>query len=392
MQGIKDRVAIIGMGCCKFGELWDKTCEDMLVDASKEAFKDAGLETKDIQAAWIGTYTSGITGQGLANTLKFDYIPVTRVENLCCTGTEAIRGAAYAIAAGVCDVALAAGVEKLKDSGETGLGWATTFFEHDGTYPPIPPATFFAEAATKYFQRYGLSTEEGKRVLARISVKNHHNGSLNPKAHLRREITLEQAMNAPIVSSPLGLYDCCGVSDGAAVAILCRADMAKDFTKDYAMIKSLSIVVGAKQAELRQDFDFSFYPENVKASKYAYAEAGIKNPREEIDLIELHDCFTINELMTCEDLGITPYGKYKEDSEAGFFDLDGGGVPVNTDGGLKCFGHPIGASGIRMTYEVYNQILGRAGDHQLKKADIGIAHNIGGNPGRFTSAITILGR
>jgi len=225
MQGIKDRVAIVGMGCTKFGERWDMAANDLIVDACYEAFEDAGIEPKDIQAGWVGTTSSGRRGTMLTYPLKLDYIPVTRVENACATGTDALRNACYAVAAGIYDIVLVAGVEKLKDSGYSGLPLYPEVVT-SGVEPPVPAPVQFALAATRYFHHYGLSFEEGKETLAKIAAKNHHNGTLNPKAHFQREITVEQAVNAPMVAWPLGLFDCCGVSDGGAAAVICRADLA----------------------------------------------------------------------------------------------------------------------------------------------------------------------
>jgi acetyl-CoA C-acetyltransferase len=313
------------------------------------------------------------------------------VENICCSGTEALRAACYAVAAGVYDIALAVGVEKLKDHGETGLRPAPAIWDMDGTFPPSPPPTQFAMAATRYMHTYGLSYEKMKTALAKTAVKNHRNGMMSPKAHIHREITVDEAMNAPMVSWPLGLLDCCGVSDGAAAAVVVRADMAKNFKDDYILVKGLGVAVGAGQGSTQDDWPFTSFPETVYAGKWAYAEAAITNPREEVDLAIVHDCFTITELIIMEDLGFSPKGRVVEDVDSGFFTLEGG-LPVNTDGGLKCFGHPIGASGLRMVYEVYHQLRGKAEKRQLKKADIGLTQNLGGYPGRFTSAVAIFGR
>jgi len=389
VESIKDRVAIVGMGCCKFGERWDAGPEDLLVESCFEAFEDAGIEPKDIQAAWFGT-TQLATGQPLAQAIKLEYIPITRIENACATATDALMNACFAVAAGVYDMVLVAGVEKLKDSG---VGYLTG----GGGQPSsqiaaaAPPPVQFALAANRYFHQYGLSYEEGKRILAMIDVKNHHNGSLNPKAHFQREITIEQAVNAPMMAFPLGLYDCCGVSDGSAAAILTRPDIAKSMRNDYILVKGLGLSVGGMQGMLREYYDFVHFDESVTAGKMAYEQAGIKNPREEVDLAEVHDCFSITELIIYEDMGWSPRGRAKEDVESGFFTLEGG-LAVNPDGGLKSFGHPIGASGIRMLYEVYKQLQGKAGPRQLKKADIGLTQNLGGRPGSFSCGVSIWGR
>jgi acetyl-CoA C-acetyltransferase len=388
MEGIKDRVAIIGMGCSKFGERWEANVDDLIVEAAYEAYEDAGIDPKDIQAAWVGTSGSGRRGSFLAYPLKLEYIPITRVENACATGTDAFRNACYAVAAGIYDVVLACGAEKLKDSGFTGL--ASEAPPSSGVEPNTPPPVQFALAATRYFHHYNISYEEGKNTLANIAVKNHYNGTLNPKAHFRREITVEQALKAPMIAWPLGIFDCCAVSDGAAAAIITRAELAKNFRKDYVLVKGLGITCGARQGQLQDDYNFVHFPENVKAGQLAYKEAGIKNPREEINLAEVHDCFTITELIIYEDLGFSERGKAKEDVAEGTFALKGK-LPVNPDGGLKCFGHPIGASGVRMIYEVYKQLQGKAGPRQIENPKLGLTHNLGGLPGTFTSSVCIFG-
>jgi acetyl-CoA C-acetyltransferase len=394
MESIKDKVAIIGMGCTKFGELWDKSVDDLIIDAVYEAYEDAGIGAKDIQAAWLGTVFSGLTALSLA-PLRLQYVPMTRVENMCATGSEALRAACYAVVAGVCDVALAVGVEKLKDTGITGIVGRP----RDVGFSPLSatgvasgysaPASF-AHLATRYFYQYKLDRDEGKKILAQIAVKNHHNGSLNPKAHYQNEITLEQAMNAPIVAWPLGMLDCCGVSDGAAAAIVTRADMAKNFRQDPIYVKALAITAGARQGHMRQDYDFTHIEENRLGSRLAYKEAGVMNPRKEISMAEVHDCFTIHEMLVYEDLGFSPVGKAPEDVRAGTFTLQGE-LPVNTDGGLKCFGHPLGASGLRMMYEVYKQLQGKAGPRQVKNPKLGLTHNLGGGPGSAICSCLIVG-
>ena len=387
MRGIKDRVAIVGMWCSNFGERWDSSAADLMVEAGYEAYADAGLEAKDIQAAWLGTVSSFRTGQPLAEALKLDYIPITRVENACATATDAFRNACYAVAAGIYDIVLAVGVEKLKDSGFSGL--AIPEAPGADVAPPTPPPSQFAMAATRYFHQYDIPYDQGKLTLAEIAAKNHHNGTLNPKAHFQREITTDQVINAPMIAWPLGLFDCCGVSDGAAAAIITTPEIAQSLRKDYVLVKGLGLSVGAFGV-LRDDWDFTHFPETVKASQSAYDEAGISDPREDIDLAMVHDCFTITELIICEDLGFSARGKASEDVHSGSFTLEGD-LPVNTDGGLKCFGHPVGASGIRMIYEVYKQLQGKAEGRQLKKADVGLTHNLGGRPGSFTCSVAIFG-
>ncbi len=390
MESIKDKVAIIGMGCTRFGEIWGKSVDDLIVDAAYEAYQDAGIDPKDIQAAWFGT-TRLITGENLAGVLKFDYIPVTRVENLCATASDALRNAAFAIAAGVYDMVMVVGADKLKDLGMGGLDSAEIQPTSRVDYPGAAPAHFFARLATRYMHRYGLTFEELKQTLGKIAVKNHHNGSLNPKAHFQKEITLEQSVNAPRISWPLGLFDACGVSDGAAAAILVRADLAKSFRDDYVLIKGLGLAVGARQGFLQDDCEMVQMEETLRASRQAFSMAGITNAAEEIDLAEVHDCFTITEMVIYEDLGFCPRGKAKEYIDAGAFELNGK-LAVNTDGGLKCFGHPLGATGLRMIYEIYKQMQGKAGARQRKNPRLGLTHNYGMNPGSGVGSVTVLGQ
>ena len=391
MESIKDKVAIVGMGCCKFGENWGMSLEDMLIDAAYEAYEDAGIDPKDVQAAWFGNIWAGETGQILAAPLKLRFIPVTHVENACATGSEALRGACYAVASGACDIALAIGVEKLKDSGYMGLPQTRPVATWSYRTTAQTPMSIFAMLATSYFSKYGISKDEGRKLLSKIAVKNHHNGALNPKAHFQREITLEDALKAPLIGDPLGLYDACGVSDGSAAAIVVRADMAKNFRKDPIYVKSQVICQGPREGWVNPAaYDFAHVEETYRGGLKAYEEAGVKNPREEISIAEVHDCFSITEFTIMEDLQFSPRGKVKEDIDAGTFEL-GGKLPVNTDGGLKCFGHPIGATGLRMMYEVYKQLQGKADKRQIKNPRLGLTHNQGGEPGAATVSIAIVG-
>ena len=394
-EGIKDRVAIIGMGCTRFGERWDMSPDELMVEAFTEAIEDAGIDKRDIGAAWLGTcYEETSVGKSaipLSVALKLPFIPATRVENWCATGSEALRGACYAVAAGAYDICLALGVEKLKDTGYGGLPqnevqWGTVrrLVDSNQTAPGM-----FAMLATRYFSRYGIGPDEGKRMLAMVSAKSHRNGALNPKAHLRREVTVEQIINAPIIAWPLGLFDCCGVSDGAAAAIVTRADMAKKFRPDPVCVKALQIAASSGE-EMLYDDDWTHVESSVRAAWSAYQEAGISNPRQQISMAEVHDCFSITEAITMEDLEFSPRGKVKDDIESEFFELTGG-LPVQPDGGLKSFGHPVGASGLRMMYEMYKQLQGKAGPRQLTDPKFGLTHNLGGVPSVNVASVIIVG-
>jgi len=384
---IKDRVAIIGMGCTRFGELWEKGPTDLVVDAVEEAYTDAGVEAKDIEALWGGSIFTAHGGRFFTEALRMQYIPATHIVNACASGQDALRNAAYAVAAGIYDIVMAIGVEKIKDEGMSGLpGMDNRTHTHAvATMPGV-----FAIMATKYFHRYGLSPEEGKTMLAKISVKSHANGSLNPKAHLRNILTVEKVLNAPIIAWPLGLFDCCGVSDGGAAAILTSAERAREFRKDPVFIKALQICGTPSSGRITTEYDYTHVEESYRAGAAAYREAGVTDPRKEISMAEVHDCFSITEAVTMEDLQFSLRGRVKDDIDAGMFELNGE-LPVQPDGGLKCFGHPIGASGIRMVYELYLQLQGRADKRQIKEPKLGLAHNLGHEPYAPICSVCIVG-
>ncbi|MCD6561571.1 MAG: acetyl-CoA acetyltransferase [Deltaproteobacteria bacterium] len=396
-EGIRDKVAIIGMGCTRFGERWEAGGEDLMVEAFQEAIEDAGIEKKDIDAAWFSTCMDsnnvGKTGMPLSMTLKLPFKPVTRVENFCAGGTEALRNAVYAVASGAYDICLALGVEKLKDTGYGGLPDLFTQMGNKNRMimPNVTAPGAFAMMANAYFAKYGIDPKEGKKLLAMISAKSHKNGAKNPKAHLRREATVEQIMNAPMIAYPLGLFDCCGVSDGSAAAIVCRADMAKNFRSDPVLVKAMQVAISSGEELMYTDWDGTYVKTTNKCVDMAYNEAGITNPREEVGMMEVHDCFSITELVTYEDLHISPRGKAGDDIKDGFYELDGK-IPCQPDGGLKCFGHPIGASGLRMMYEMYKQLQGKAGDRQIENPKYGLTHNLGGFPINNIISIGIVGR
>jgi len=397
-SGIKDKVAIIGMGCTKFGERWDKGADDLMLEAFQEALADAGIEKERIQAAWFGNcfdeVAVGKSALPASLSLRLNNIAVTRVENFCASGTEAFRGAVYAVASGAYDIALAIGVEKLKDIGYGGLPeFGSAMGSLTGQwFPNMTAPGGFAMMASGYSAKYKIDMSEVKRAMAHVSVKSHANGAKNPKAHLRKAVTEDQVLNAPMVAYPLGLFDCCGVSDGSACAIVTTPEIAKSLgKKDLITVKALQLSLSNGEEFQYQTWDGAHFVTTSKASKQAYEEAGIKNPREEISLMEVHDCFSITELVTMEDLHISERGKAPKDIMDGFYDANGK-IPCQIDGGLKCFGHPIGASGLRMLYEIYNQILGRAGERQLKDPKLGLTHNLGGFPLMNVCSVAIVGR
>ncbi len=398
-DGIRDKVAILGMGCTKFGERWDCGPEQLMIEAFEECIEDAGIDKNEIQAAWYGQcYDEVGTGKGAIGAsmaLKLPYIPVTRVENFCASGTESFRGAVYAVASGACDIALTIGMEKLKDIGYGGLPLIDSSSAgslNGQILPNISAPGAFAQLASAYRAKHNVSYDDLKQALAQISVKSHDNGVKNPKAHLRKPISIDRVLAAPMIADPLGLFDCCGVSDGSACAIVTTPEIARSLgKKDLVTVKALQVAVSNGQESAYKDWDGSYFATTRQASKRAYEEAGIKNPREEISMIEVHDCFSITEFVTYEDLYISPDGGATKDVLDGFYNADGQ-VPCQIDGGLKCFGHPIAASGLRMIYEMYLQILGRAEDRQLNDPRIGLTHNLGGFPCSNINAISIVGR
>lgn len=388
-RGIRDRVAIVGMGCTRFGEHWDRSASDLLVEAALEACASARIEREEIDAYWMGTLTSGLSGLMLSEPLKTGYRPITRVENFCATGSEAIRNAAYAVACGAYDLVMAIGVEKLKDSGYSGLA-SGAGIPTDGTQSSMTAPATFSLLAPAYSKKYGLDPQTLRQVLTRIATKNHANGARNPKAQYQRAVPAERVENAPTVAGMLGVFDCSGVSDGAAAALLCRSEDAHRYTAQPLFLKGLSFIAGPADGAKRQDYDYTTFPEVVASAADAYSQAGVRDAREEISLAEVHDCFTPTELVLMEDLGFSDRGNAWRDTLDGRFELDGA-QPVNPDGGLKSFGHPIGASGLRMMYELWLQFRGEAGKRQLPSPKLGLTHNLGGAPGRCVSFVSVVG-
>ena len=392
-HGIKDQVAIVGMGCTKFGEHWDKSADDMLVDATEECFATTPAIAKDdVDAYWLGTLSTGSSGLVLSQPLGIDYKPVTRVENFCATGSEAFRNACYAVASGAYDVVMAVGVEKLKDSGYSGLvtgGRAAG----DGTEPT---ATQTAPAAFSlldpaYCKKYDVDPADMREAMTHVAWKNHANGARNPRAQFQAEVPKEKiAAAAGKVAGRLGVFDCSGVSDGAACALIVRAEDAERYTDRPMYVKALSMVAGPASGPIDPSYDYTTFHEVTRCAADAYQQAGIERPREQISLAEVHDCFTPTEWVLMEDLGFSERGQAWRDELEGTFDLHGS-LPVNPDGGLKSFGHPIGASGLRMLFECWLQFRGQAEERQLADPRLAMTHNLGGRPGACVSFISIVG-
>ncbi|MCP4764370.1 MAG: acetyl-CoA acetyltransferase [archaeon] len=388
-QGIKDRVAIIGAGCTKFGENWESDATGMLVDAVYEAYEDAGIKNpkEEIDAGWLGNqyYFTGLSGGTLSDAIGLYGKPMTRVENFCASGMDSFRNACYAVASGVCDIVIASGVEKLLDEGGSGL---PGFREFGHPILPLPSApAMFSMAATRSFHKWGWKKED----IGTVAVKNHDNGQHHPKAHFQKPVNIETVMRAPMIADPLGRFDCCAMSDGAAALILTTPEIAKSYkhADDYVLVKANALSMAPRFPWYWPSFDFTGFPATKTASQQAYKEAGVTDPKKEISFAEVHDCFTITELINVQDLGFSDPGKAVEDLYAGRYNGDGE-QPVNPSGGLKCFGHPIGATGCRMLYEVTKQLQNKADGVQVKNPKLGLAHNLGG---AFTAAaVTILGK
>jgi acetyl-CoA C-acetyltransferase len=392
-RGIRDRVAIVGMGCTNFGEHWDKSVDDMLIESTTAAQESAGVGRDDVDAYWLGTMGSGVSGLTLSRVLRLEDKPVTRVENMCATGSEALRNACYAVASGAIDMAMAVGVEKLKDSGYSGL--VSSVLPNDGTLPETTAPARFSLLAPAYAKKYGVDEAELKEVLTRIAWKNHYNGARNARAQFRKEVSKDVIAKAAPIAGMLGIFDCSGVSDGSAAAIVVRAEDAPRYTDRPLYVKGLSLVAGPARGNIDSSYDFTTFPEVVSAARDAYAQAGVTDPRAELAMAEVHDCFTPTELVLMEDLGFAERGFGWKEVLAGTFDLDGE-LPVNPDGGLKAFGHPIGASGLRMMYECWLQLRGEAPEERrIASVDRGrtlaLTHNLGGQPGECVSFVSVVG-
>lgn len=390
-HGIKDKVAIIGVGCVPFTEHWEKSLDDLIIDGAKATYESAGISQDEVDAFWFGTSQSAASGLAMGGPLKIHGKPISRVENYCATGSEAMRQAAYAVASGAYDVVMALGAEKVKDGGYQGLNAFP--IPTDGTQRTLTAAAMFAMILPAYAEKYGLDVDEIRYSVAKIAEKNHFNGARNPLAQFRRETSAEQICQMAAVAGRLSVFDCAGVADGAAGVIMCRAEDAHKYCDDPLYIKALSFVAGTGAGSLDPDYDYTTLSECKWSADDAYAQAGVADPRNEIAVAEVHDCFTPTELVLMEDLGFSAPGEAWQDVLNGDFNLDGR-LPVNTDGGLKSFGHPVGASGLRMLYEVWLQLRGQAPEERTmvdNGRSLGLTHNLGGYPGEMVSFVGIYG-
>lgn len=379
------RVAIVGAGMTKFAEHFDLGIKDLLPLAVTEAVAhvDKGFDRGDLQAAWFGelTTTDGFPAGLLADSCGLLDIPVTRVENACATGNDAIRNAFFAVSSGHFDVALVVGGDKVRESSARSTFWDWMALTRDMAwdYPLglVAPANFALHAA-----RYLHESPATREHMAMVAMKNHHNAVTNPKAQLRFEVTMEQVLNAPIVVDPFGLYDCTPQSDGAAAAILVAEDLVDRYTDSPVWVRGVGL--GLDRVMHQHKRDMTTFPATVKAAKQAYAMAGITP--DDIDVAEVHDCFSAVELISYEDLGFCPRFGAADYVASGATQLTGK-RPVNPSGGLKAKGHPPGATGVAQCVEIVEQLRGQA-CNQLPNPRIGLAHNIGGPTA--VSAVTVL--
>lgn len=382
-------VAIIGIGMTEFGELWEKSFRELVAEAGVRAIMDAGIEGEEIDAMYIGGMSSGMfVGQEHVGPLAVEvagledlHIPATRVEGACASGGIALHQGYISVASGMYDIVVVGGAEKMTD---VAGGSATNILASasDREWEAFFGATFpglYALMATYHMHKYGTTQEQ----LASVAVKNHYNGSMNPKAQFKRKITVEDVLKSPLVADPLHLLDCSPVSDGAAAAILAPVEVAKKYTDKLVRIKASAMACDTLSLHGRERFDA--LPAAIHAAKKAYEKAGV-GPKD-IDLAEVHDCFTIAEIIAIEDLGFVERGRGGPATEEGITSLHGE-IPVNTSGGLKSKGHPVGATGIAQLNEIVLQLRGEAGERQVKDAQIGLTHNVGGSGG--TAVVNIM--
>ena len=373
-------VAIIGVGITKFGELWDKSFRQLISEAGAKAIIDSGIGGKEIDALYVGSMSAGrFVGQEHVGALVADasgfshmHIPSIRVESADASGGLAIRQGYFSVASGMNDIVVVGGVEKMTDVvGAEATDTMATALDQEweaffgATYPGL-----YAMIATKHMHDYGTT----RKQLAQVAEKNHANGALNPFAQFRRAMPLESILKSPMEAYPLGMLDCAPVSDGAATVILCAADKAKKYTDKPVKI------IGSGQASdtlsLHGRDNICTFESTVYAAKMAYKQANLKP--ENIDVAEVHDCFTIAEILAIEDLGFVKKGEGGKAIDKKITTLDGK-IPVNPSGGLKAKGHPVGATGVAQIAEIVMQLRGDADQRQVKNAKIGLAHNVGGS-------------
>lgn len=375
-------VCVIGIGMTKFGELWEKSFRELIAEAGFEAIKDAGITSKEISALYGGNMSAGqfIKQEHIAcliadsSGLAKRNIPSTRVEGADASGSLALRQGIMAVASGYHDIVIVGGVEKMTDVSDVLIteGLASSGDQEWEAFLGANLSSLYAMITRMHMQKYGTTREQ----LSMVAVKNHFNATKNPKAHFKNEITIEQVQKSSIVAEPLRVLDCAPISDGASAVILCPMEMAKSYNKEP--IKIIGSGQSSDTLALHNRRDICTLDAVVSASKVAYKQSG-KSPKE-INLAEVHDCFTIGEILAIEDLGFCEKGEGGKFTEEGKTSLNGE-IPINTSGGLKARGHPLGATGIAQVYEIVQQLRNKAGERQVKNARIGLTHNVGGTGG-----------
>ncbi len=366
-------VAVIGIGMTQFGELWGKSLKDIFVEAALKATEDSGVD--HIDSMYVGAMSSGLfVGQEHLGAVMADYlavtpIPATHIESACASGGAAFRQAYLEVASGASDIVLAGGVEKMTDTSDVTEVLATAADQEYEVFHGVTFPGLYALMANAYMHQYKATREQ----LAAVAVKNHRNGAKNPNAQYRNEITPEQVMTSTMVADPLRLLDCSPVSDGAAAVIVASMDVAKKMKKNLIRVKASAQTSGTIALHSRESF--TTLPSVVRAAEKTYTMAGVTP--DQINVVEVHDCFTIAEIIVSEDLGFFEKGKGAEAAEKGLTSIECK-RPINTSGGLKAKGHPVGATWIAQIIEIYEQLSGTAGERQVKNARIGMTQNMGG--------------
>lgn len=385
----KKEVAVIGVGISKFGELWDRSLRSLITEVGIKAVEDAEINPNKIEALFGGNMSAGqFVKQEHIAALTMDQSaltpkPAMRIESACASGGQALRAAYMSIKSGMHDVVLAGGAEKMTDvlTSATQGALATAADQEWEAFYGITFPGLYALIARLHMERYGTTREQ----LAQVAVKNHYNGARNPTAQFRKEITVEDVLNSSLVADPLRLFDCSPITDGAAAVILASREKAEELVEDPIWITGSG--AGTDSLALHDREDICTLRATQEAGRQAYEQSN-KKPKD-IDLAEVHDCFTINEIITLEDLGFCKKGEGGKFTEDGHTAIDGK-LPVNTSGGLKSKGHPVGSTGIAQVIEIVEQLRNNAGERQIKNAKVGLTHNVGGSGG--SCAVHILER
>ena len=368
-------VAVIGAGMTKFGELWDKSIKDIFVEAALKAINDAGVD--HIDSMYVGSMSSGLfVGQEHLGAVMADYlgvnpIPATRVESACASGGVSFRQAYLEVASGQSEIVLAGGVEKMTDGADVTDALATAADQEYEVYQGVTFPGLYAMIANAHMHQYKTKREQ----LAGVAVKNHRNGAKNPNAQFRSEISIDKVLRSSLVADPLRLLDCSPVSDGGAAVILCSMDIAKKFTDTPIRVRAS--VQTSDTIALHSRQSLTTLKSVSTAAEKIFKMTNLKP--QDISFAEVHDCFTIAEIVISEDLGFFEKGCGGSAVDEGLTSLETGKIPINTSGGLKSKGHPVGATGIAQIIELYEQLQGKAGQRQVKNAHIGLSQNMGGS-------------